>query len=172
MTERWDKFPGFSVLGAHAALRDVWLAVRRSGLAAGRWGYTEGAEDLTVLPAVLDLGRYVQGRFGAGDWTEAQVLLRFPDPEDRWHAVQHEEHVDRTPAGGLYERVVGVALTDAPEAVVVDGTPVGVQAGDAVTWLGDVPHHGVLNRGSSPRVVIYWRKHMAGERGGMADAPV
>jgi hypothetical protein len=144
------------------AAREIWLRVRAEGLGKGPWGYTQLPAGCESLPAVQRLTRRVCHVFGrpAGTAEPVQLLLRLPDEDTDWAAVQYEPHVDRTPEGGLYERVVGCCLTDAPGGTAVlpgrAGT-VGFHAGEVFTWAGDVLHHGLLNRGRALRLTAYWR---------------
>ena len=143
---------------ARRAARAIWLCVRENGLESGEWGYDQvpGAHR---IPEVLSLGATVRHAFGGDGWDEdAQVLLRLPEPNDAWHAQQHTEHVDRTPEGEPYSLVVGVALSDSPQAVKVAGETIAVHTGDAVWWYGDVLHQGILNSFEQPRLAAYFRR--------------
>ncbi len=153
----YTRYPGAFIPEATAAIRAVWLQVRRVGLEEESWGWTR-VPDAGFLPEMLALGERVKFVFGDGEWEPPHVLLRWSDStDDPRSEVQYEPHVDRTPDGGLYYLVVGVALTDAQRAIEVDGDVLALRLGDAVAWSGDTIHRGILNTTHEPRVAVYFR---------------
>lgn len=141
-----------------AARRALWLQVRQLGLRHGQWGYDQLPLNCPWLPEVLALRDAVCEELGEKERPDTQLLLRLPDVDDDWSRVQYEPHVDKTPQGGLYRRVAGVSLTDAPGGTARAGEEtLGYFAGQVYGWAGDVEHCGILNLTDSPRLTAYWR---------------
>ncbi len=156
---------------ANQAARDVYLAVRAFGLQAGQWGYTELAPG-TCLPNLVTLKHAIENHFGGESWEGPQLLIRWPDCDDQWSAVQYEPHADRDSDGKLYDLIVGVALapscSPAPQAVihnvkrpdldVLRTQTLWTKAGDLTWWRGYVEHAGHQNWGHQPRITVYHRR--------------
>lgn len=141
-----------------AARRAIWLEVRSFGLHQGDWGFDQLPKHCALLPEVRELQDAVCRAVGERERPATQLLLRLPDRDDPWSRVQYEPHVDRTPEGGLYRRVVGVSLTPAPGGTARVGDAIlGRVEGWVYDWAGDAEHCGILNFTSSPRLTAYWR---------------
>jgi len=154
---------------AGAAAREVWRHVRREGLARDGWGHSVIPAPLSdraasALGVVRDAAlRALPSGLEGPEPEEPQVLLRLPDLDEPWSAVQYQPHVDRTPGGDVYRLVIGVCLSEAVGGTVRlrdDGgwsEAVASAPGDVVWWRGGLEHQGRSNCSSTPRMTVYWR---------------
>lgn len=159
MTDLAEHLPALSAYARDAA-RAIWLVVRAEGLTSGHWGYDQLPAACANLPQVEALTVIVSAIVGE-DPAEAepvQLLLRLPDPQTDHARIQYEPHIDRTPSGDLYRRVMGCCLSDAPGGTVdVRGETIGYRQGEVFGWAGEVTHCGRLNVTDTPRLTAYWR---------------
>lgn len=142
------------------AARAIWLFVRENGLEKDEWGFSKLPDKASNLPEILALRSKICSYVGEDRYSasKTQLLLRLPDFDNQKSRIQYEPHVDKTPRGYLYRRVVGCCLTTAPYGtVIVEGKTLGFRKGEIFGWAGDVIHQGVLNLDDAPRLTAYWR---------------
>ena len=163
-----------------AALRMLNLALRRRGVSAEEIDECQESTffpDLCTEPqvwALLPAGAAPLLGSGEGDeWTEPQLLMRFPDEDEAWPLQPHVDRVPEWAAGRRYKGIVAVALTTARER---DGTPyvwpgthrrgapragkpvaVPLEAGDALVMHPALEHGGSPNLGGTIRTAVYFR---------------
>jgi hypothetical protein len=160
-----------------AALRLLNLAIRTWGLSAEEIHQCQSTtffphlrwekEIWSVLPSMAaDLLGWQDG----DQWTEPQILLRFPDPDEPWPLAPHVDEPPGWAAGRTYRGIIGVALSPAGpkegapwvwpgshQGRRADPRAVSLGAGDALVMHPELAHSGALNLSPNVRYAVYFR---------------